>query len=247
MSAASSPGLSEGRQALLREGYVFVPGSQMQDYLHELAGPDALADWDTFAASWSDLEVDRWMADRAAYRRRRHAVFHLAADGTLSAQAHQAHYQGLHYNPLHGGVQRWFEPIAPAQLHSSSLRSVLLACHRLFAPLRPAALGWKVEVHQFRIEAKAGEAGLPTPEGVHRDGVDWVLVLMIQRHNIVAGTTTIHDLARAQVGSFTLCAPFDAALVDDQRCFHGVTAVLPADPAQTGWRDVLVVTLQQRA
>jgi hypothetical protein len=36
------------------------------------------------------------------------------------------------------------------------------------------------------------EPGQPTPEGVHRDGVDYVLVLMVRRTNIAQGTTTIH-------------------------------------------------------
>ena len=35
---------------------------------------------------------------------------------------------------------------------------------------------------------------------------------------------------------------FDAALVDDARAFHGVTPVVPVDPAQSAYRDVLVVT-----
>ena len=99
-----------------------------------------------------------------------------------------------------------------------------------------------MEVHQFRIEARAGEAGEPTPEGVHRDGVDYVLVLLVDRTNIESGTTTIHAADSRLLGSFTLTHPFDAALVDDARVFHGVTAVTPLDPAQAAHRDVLVVT-----
>ena len=36
--------------------------------------------------------------------------------------------------------------------------------------------------------------GKPTPEGVHRDGVDFVIVVMIKRVNIDSGATTIYDL-----------------------------------------------------
>ena len=49
---------------------------------------------------------------------------------------------------------------------------------RLFGALRPG-LDWHIECHQFRIEARQDAAGQPTPEGVHRDGVDCVLVLMV--------------------------------------------------------------------
>ncbi len=105
---------------------------------------------------------------------------------------------------------------------------------------------WHIEVHQFRIEASANEAGQPTPEGLHRDGVDYVLVLMIRRQNIKSGTTTIHALDRKLLGSFTLAAPFDAALVEDARVMHGVTPVTPLDPTAPAYRDVLVVTLKAK-
>ena len=54
-------------------------------------------------------------------------------------------------------------------------------------------------------------------------------------------------LDRALLGSFTLEAPMDAALVDDHRVFHGVTAVQPLDPAQPAHRDVLVLTFRREA
>ena len=89
-------------------------------------------------------------------------------------------------------------------------------------------------MHQFRIEARAGEEGHPTPEGMHRDGVDWVLVLMVRRENVASGETTIYDLVKRPLGSFTLTAPLDSALVDDSRVYHGVTPVVPLDPAAAG-------------
>ena len=60
--------------------------------------------------------------------------------------------------------------------------------------MRPPA--WHVEIHQFRIEARSGQDGQPTPEGMHRDGVDWVLVLLVSRVNIASGETSIGDLAK---------------------------------------------------
>ena len=73
-----------------------------------------------------------------------------------------------------------------------------------------------------------------------------MLVLLIRRRNIAEGTTTIHALGdRFLLGSFTLTDPFDAALVDDARVYHGVTPVEPLDPAQPVYRDVLVVTFRR--
>lgn len=234
--------LQHWQEVLRAQGFGLVPGTAMHELLLQ-HGP--LDDWARFSASWEHLPLDTWMADQGRYRRRRHAVFAIDQTGKLHQQAHQPHYQGLDYNPLNGGVERWFEPIDPAITTGASLRTILSAAQALFAPLSPAIPRWKVEVHQFRIEATPEHAGLPTPEGVHRDGVDWVLVLMIQRRNIAAGTTTIHALDQTQLGSFTLSQPFDAALVDDHRCCHGVTAVRPLDPTLPAQRDVLVVTFKR--
>jgi hypothetical protein len=241
MSNNEAGAFAPWRAPLAGQGFAFAPGSAVREGLR------GLADWDGFAASWEHLVVDPYMADHGRYRRRRHAVFHATAGGSIERQPHQAHYQALEYNPLHGGIQRWFEPITDAVATGSCMRRVLDAANALFCALSPRVAHWHIEVHQFRIEASDAAAGKPTPEGAHRDGVDWVLVLMVQRSNIAAGTTTIHDLAGAQLGSFTLAAPFDVALVDDRRCFHGVTAVTPIDPMQPAFRDVLVVTFRESA
>ena len=123
---------------------------------------------------------------------------------------------------------------------------ILRVCTRLFDGLTPAP-AWHVEAHQFRIEARPDQVGQPTPEGMHQDGVDWVLVLMIGRKNIASGTTTIHGLDRSLLGSFTLEAPMDAALLDDHRVFHGVTPVQPLDGARAAHRDVLVLTWRRES
>ena len=115
-----------------------------------------------------------------------------------------------------------------------SLTTILATCRALFERLAPTRDAWHIEVHQFRIEARSGVEGRPTPEGMHRDGVDYVLVLLIGRRNIQSGVTTIHDASGRDLGSFTLAEPFDAAWVDDHRVMHGVTPVEPIDPEPTG-------------
>ena len=161
-----------------------------------------------------------------------------------SVEPHQPHLQTLEYNPMHGGIERWFEPIAEPVGAGDSLLTILGFCRALFDALAPAQPEWRIEVHQFRIEARRGEQGRPTPEGLHRDGVDYVLVLLVDRRNIARGVTTIHSTAGQALGHFTLTDPFDAALVDDSRVAHGVTPVEPIDPTQPAYRDVLVVTFK---
>ncbi|HVB16660.1 MAG TPA: 2OG-Fe dioxygenase family protein [Stellaceae bacterium] len=224
-------------------GFALVRAPQMGAVLE----PAGLRDWDRFAESWDDLGIDMYMADGGRYRRRRFACFRASREG-IERKPHQPHYQSRDYNPLNGGIERWFEPVGDAIGAHPAMRAILAACHKLFAGLTPAAFrpaSWHVEVHQFRIEARPGQEGRPTPEGMHRDGVDWVLVLLVNRVNIASGETSIGDLAKSPLGSFTLTDPLDAAVTDDNRVYHGVTPVTPLDPARPGHRDVLVVTFRR--
>src|SRR5436305_1335174 len=107
----ATPLAAPARSAVAGQGFAFIPADETRALLAR-AGP--LADWTAFAQSWDRLAVDTYMADGGRYRRRRHAVYAATADGAIVRQSHQPHYQSLDYNPLNGGVARWFEPVEPA-------------------------------------------------------------------------------------------------------------------------------------
>lgn len=230
-------------------GFCFVPSTAMQAWLLSQS-PDALSDWEAFSASWEGMPLDQYMADGGRYRRRRYAVFSAAVSSSpiqssppIQLEPHQPHYQSLDYNHLNGGVARHFEAIPEHLALGNTLQSVLLFGRQTFSQLMPNK-SWHIEVHQFRIEASDQGIGKPTPEGVHRDGVDFVLVMMVKRVNISSGTTTMHDLELNTLDSFTLTAPLDCAIVNDKRCMHGVTPIEPVDSSQLAHRDVLVATFR---
>ncbi len=225
---------------LAEDGFCFMRGHDMQ----VLLGP--MADWNGFAKSWDDLGLDTYMADGGRYRKRRFAAFGARPGEPISRKTHQPHYQSRDYNPLNGGIARWFDPVLPEIAAGASMTAILAACREVFEQLAPTR-DWHIEVHQFRIEARSGEAGRPTPEGMHRDGVDYVLVLLVGRRNVRSGVTSIRGTDDIDLGSFTLTDPCDAAWVDDHRVMHGVTPVEPIDPSEPGFRDVLVVTFRREA
>ncbi|MET3668022.1 2OG-Fe dioxygenase family protein [Caulobacter sp. 1776] len=232
--------MSAPRDALADQGFVRFDAVETRGLL----GP-AAADWASFADSWNDLGLDTFMADGGRYRRRRFAAF-AASPGRIDRKPHQPHWQSRDYNPLNGGVQRWFEPVTDTIADHPVTQGIIRAGLDLFhaiTSLPPAA--WHVELHQFRIEARVGEEGQPTPEGAHRDGVDWVIVMLVDRRNVDSGVTDIFAPDGTSLGSFTLTAPGDAVFLDDHRVLHGVTPIRPLDPAQPALRDVLVVTYRR--
>ncbi|MEA3391177.1 2OG-Fe dioxygenase family protein [Sphingobium sp. CCH11-B1] len=226
--------LTTWEDALDRDGYARIPGARARDALG--IGD---ADWADFAQSWNDLGPDLYMADGGRYRRRRHAAFALE-QGHFLRKPHQPHYQSRDYNPLNGDVQRWFDPVAETTMASPAMQAILRFAADSFDIAQQGR--WHVELHQFRIEAKAGEGGRPTPEGMHRDGVDRVLVMLLERRNVREGVTRIGAPDGRPLGEFTLIDPADTMLIDDRRILHGVTEIHPVDATQPAWRDALVVT-----
>jgi hypothetical protein len=241
MSELDARIIEHWRAELRQPGFCFVPAHQMRASL----SARALDQLETFTASWNDLRVDEYMADRGRYRKRRHAVFEVAQDGRVSRLADQPHFQSLNYNAVNGGIARYFAPIDHQITESALFQELLGGFAKLVYPLASDVPKWFAEAHQFRIEPNDTEAGQPTPEGMHRDGVDFVLVLMIGRENIAAGTTTLHNASGVEIGSFTLARPLEAVWIDDHRIFHGVTAVHPKVAGIAARRDVLVLTLKK--
>jgi hypothetical protein len=209
--------------------------------LSRLSGWPALPAWQPY---WDDLPPDPHLRDGGRYRRRRHACYVLEA-GQVQAVPHRAHWQPLEYNALHGGIERWFEPVQAPLQADPAWHSLLTGLADLASSLRPATR-WFAEAHVFRIDTEGG-IGRPTPEGAHRDGVDLVAVMLLARHNIKGGETRVFDAQGPQGVRFTLSQPYSVLLLDDARVIHESTPIQPQDPSAAAWRDTLVVTLRQGA
>jgi hypothetical protein len=221
---------------LQKTGYALLAPSSLMQWLN--LSVDALQH---MTPIWDDLPADQYLKDGGRYRRRRHACFVVNGD-QVSAVPHRPHWQPLEYNALHGGLERWFDPLAPDP-HSQLVWGRLLpAMGRMCSALK-SLQPWFVEAHVFRIDTTDG-IGRPTPEGAHRDGVDFVAVMLIQRHNIKGGETRVFEAQGPNGQRFTLTEPWSTLLLDDERVIHESTPIQPLDAAEPGYRDTLVLTLR---
>ncbi|MCP4334712.1 MAG: 2OG-Fe dioxygenase family protein [Gammaproteobacteria bacterium] len=231
-------------ESLVADDFAFIESAHTTEILSAIAATP-VGDDPVFLDSWNRLEHDQYMADDGRYRKRRHATYAIDQTGEAARlMPYQPHYQTVDYNPLNGGVARYFAPILDDLHHSVTLAALLEFGDLVFSQIN-GNHRWHIELHQFRIEARDGKLGKPTPEGVHRDGVDFVLVVMIKRVNIDSGATTIYDLDNRLVGEFTLREPFDMVLVNDRKLYHGVTPITQLDADAEAFRDVLVITFKQ--
>jgi hypothetical protein len=201
-----------------------------------------------FLRSWNNLPTDEFLADGGRYRFRRHASLRLNTDAADAANAwidepYRAHWQPKAYNKLHGGVFRTFAEVTSDTTRNATYRGLVEGFAGVFHQAHAADVQqWFVETHQFRIDARHGE-GRPTPEGAHRDGVDYVALIMLGRRDIEGAITTVYDNEGTLLAEFMLHEPFTAMLLDDNRVVHATTPFHAIGPAPE--RDTLVVTYRR--
>ncbi len=221
--------------ARLREaGYVFLPAPAALAALQlDVPGLEALR------ASWERLPRDAYLRDGGRYRARRHSSFvQTLRPPTLIAAPHRAHWQPTAYNALHGGLTRWFEPVESQVSDAYAWRQLVTVIGEVFAQLQPVPR-WFIETHQFRIDTADG-IGRPTPEGAHRDGVDFVAVVLVTRRHVRGGETRVFEAGGESGVRFTMHEPWSMLLMDDARVIHETTPIQPE--GADGVRDTLVIT-----
>jgi hypothetical protein len=222
--------------SLFADGYAY--GEIADTPLVGVVGTPA---WQEFADSYNNLERDTYMADGGKYRYRRYAEFDCAATGEVALLPHVAYEQTKEINYLNGGVKRLFAPFEPHAATGEVIPAVLGWAAQMFSG-RMGTPSWRAQCFMNRILARPDEAGRPTPEGVHRDGVDWVLTMMVGRHNVTGGVSAIYAAGDTERPLFEveLTRPGQLLLNDDETTLHGVTPIVPGSLAGQGHRDVFI-------
>ena len=226
--------VSELNAAIQHKGYGVISAASVAQW-----ADCSLDELRTLSPDWDNMPPDNYLKDGGRYRRRRHSSF-VFENGALHQVAHRAHWQSLDYNALHGGMERWFEPMLDSTVASTAWSQLLIALAHTASQVRGTPnTKWCIEAHQFRIDTTDG-IGRPTPEGAHRDGVDFVAVFMVNRSHIKGGETRVFEANGPQGERFTLSEPWSLMLLDDTRVIHESTPIQPL--AEGGHRDTLVLT-----
>jgi len=224
--------------SLTDAGYVFLSAAEAATILQlDLAQLNALRD------TWSRLPRDTYLRDGGSYRARRHSCFvQTFSSGVVTAVPRRPHWQPTSYNALHGGLERWYEPIEQEVVTAPVWGKLVAGIGTVFERVRPVDQ-WFIEAHQFRIDTTNG-IGRPTPEGAHRDGVDFVAVILAGRRNVRGGETHVFDASGPAGVRFTMQEPWAMLLMDDARVIHETTPIQPDQ--EQGARDTLVLTYRAK-
>ena len=221
-------------QSLRDDGFAVVSAQDVAEIAH--VDLDQLVNLTQF---WEGLPRDPYLKDGGRYRFRRHSSFEIKGE-SLAIVPHRAHWQSVDYNALHGGIERWFEPSQAELTSNPAWYALLLGLAHILNGVKQVST-WFIEAHQFRIDTTDG-IGRPTPEGAHRDGVDFVAVFLLNRVSIKGGETRIFSATGSAGLRFTLTEPWSLLLMNDERMIHESTPIQPL--GQHGYRDTLVLTFR---
>jgi len=225
------------------QGYSVLQGLSVSNTSWDAVLQTSKSDFQRFYESWNDLPEDNFLSDGGHYRFRRYSVFNWSENKSLVLLPHEPHYQSTYRNNMNGGIYREYEAFKKSTINNPLLKSIIqFIAKKIHFSIEKE---WRIQAHQFRIQANADEAGQPAPEGIHRDGADFILIMVLNRHNITGGVNHIYDDAKRLIFGGILENTGDAVLLDDNKVWHGVSEVYPLDDKLPAYRDVLVLTFHK--
>ncbi len=219
---------------LLQQHYSLVPASAWD------MPPELMVSWQQLQAEYANLPKDEFLPGKGAYRFRRYDSFRFIPDmGTLELLPHKTYFQGTDINHVTGGIVREFAPLTPTIANNRFLHELIRYDYAQFPITEPRPSDeWRVDVHLIRVIAQAGKVSQPTPEGVHRDGAEFVTVHLAELDNVSGGEVSIYDDNKQHITSFTLQNVLNSYLFRDEVLWHGVTPIRPTIGAE-GVRSIL--------
>jgi hypothetical protein len=193
---------------------------------------------DKILESYDTCPVDEYMGHGTRYKR--FAQYRLTPDAGDSWQferlEHRDYTAFKKFNPVGGGIRRTYEPIEVDFTPVISFGATQLGLDR--------SEDWQVNVHQNRSRAESSAPAPLTPEGVHHDGHEYVMIAVLRKVNVGGALTRLWRPGEDEPFWTGTLEPGQGVLLDDRAIAHDVTDVLSAQggPAH---RDIVIVAFSR--
>lgn len=184
---------------------------------------------------FNTLPVDPYI--KGNYRLRRLSRFTVSDDNKLIKLPHGCFYQSKNYNRLVGNTKREYEELDDELIKLDAFKTLILAFSDS-CKLHPEA---EIGVHQIRITCSPTNYGNPAPEGIHRDGTDFIGIFSVDRENIQGGETHLYTEKKEKPVFSKVLNSGELLLVNDHEFLHFTTPIKPIAECK-GTRDVFVLT-----
>lgn len=187
--------------------------------------------------SFARLPLDPFI--EGDYRFRRLSRF-VSPAGRLRALPHAEFVQSDQYNLLLGNIRREYEEMeASVALNDGFINLISYIQEHLKSTGETSVFG----AHQIRITAEEDSKGEPAPEGIHKDGFDYVVITCVDRLGVEGGKTELYESLDSSPVFSEIIKPNQILFVDDKKLFHYTTNVENINKADA-YRDVIVVTVK---
>jgi hypothetical protein len=189
-------------------------------------------------ASYDDCPLDEFMGNGTRFKRFSQYKLSWRESGgwDFGLLPHRDYTAFKKFNPVGGGIRRSYQPI-----QVDFMPFIRAAADEI--PLDHSD-EWQINVHQNRTCAANGKPGPLTPEGVHQDGHEYVMIAILRRNNVTGAQTRLWRLgAPAPFWAGTLDAG-QAVLLDDRAIAHDVTDLVSAD-GRPGHRDIVIAAFSR--
>lgn len=228
---------TEAQNSLRQNGFAFFKGSTLPISSKLAAYTDRLV------AEWNNLEIDKYLEGGAVFRERRYGRFAFQpSTERIILLKHKPYFQAATTNTYAGGIQRIVAPVTDTITSNPILSTLIKHDFKCFpADTYSKDEWWLVACHMFRIIGRRNEPGEPTPEGIHRDDIDFGAIHLIRRQNAVGGLSRIHEIDLSVKAEHYLEDLFDTLYWADRQVLHSVTPISPANDDQSAIRDILVL------
>lgn len=184
---------------------------------------------------FEELPADPYLQEN--YRFRRLSRFQLV-DNRLIKLPHSPLFQSQEYNPLLGDLVREYPELKEGLIELEEFQKIV----REFGDFcQINSTSNEIGVHQIRTTASLTQAGLPAPEGIHRDGVDVVGIFCVNREGIEGGITFLYPSPEENPTFSKILNGGEFLLFNDRQFFHFTNPIQALSP-QGGVRDVFVLT-----
>jgi hypothetical protein len=184
---------------------------------------------------FENLPADPYLKDNFRFRRLSH--FQVMPEGLIRLP-HSPLFQGKNYNPLLGDIVREYAPLQTELIALEEFQKIVLKFVEI------CGINYQdneIGVHQIRTITNYELIGEPAPEGIHRDGVDWVGIFCINRKGIKGAQTYLYDAKDRSKKFVQILNAGDFLIFDDREFFHFTDSMYPMERI-SGIRDVFVLT-----
>ena len=191
--------------------------------------------------SFVNLPYDKYEKSKGYYFRfRRFSKFYIIND-SISFISDTKFFQAKQLNRYAGGLKRKFLPIED----KIKFKMVELFKNNFLGTLNNKKK-MEIGLHQLRIKCGKNFVGYPVPEGWHKDGFNFVILINFGSKNITGGVTRIKEKLNDNKDTFSsFLEKGEFIFTNDKKLFHYTDPINVKKQNVEGSRDTLVITIKQ--